>query len=299
MSAFPANGRLAFGRLYPGELRSLWDMIAFNAPRFHFLMSWLTMTETTLSMERWRASNAPMQIDMHGCVHADNGLEFDDHIKNLAELGLDECATVLGRIKVCYVGQGQPGQTHERLEGLLKDFRHRLYDALKRPKFLVLNAREQELYEPAQPHYGTQVGASFPSVTYEIGEAAKCLALGRSTASAFHSIRCLEAAIRAMSRCLGIPDPTKGADRSWHKALGALKAEMDRRWPPSGRLSGDGRLFEEWHAVLSSMQNPYRNSTMHLDQKYTDEESRYIFDAVGVLMKKVASRCDEDGQPLA
>lgn len=299
MSTFPANRKLAFGRLYPGELGSLWEVITFNAPRFHFLMSWLTMTETTLSVERWRASNASMQIDMHGAIHADNGLEFDDHIKNLTELGLDDCATVLGRIKVCYVSQGQPGQNHERLEGLLRDFRQRLYDALKRPKFLVLNAREQEFYEPAQSHYGTQVNTSFPSITYEIDEAAKCLALGRSTASAFHSIRCLEAAIRAMSRCLGIPDPTKGADRSWHNALRAFKTEMDRRWPPSGRLSGDGRRFEELHAILSSLQSPYRNATMHLDQKYTDEEARYIFDAVGVLMKKLTSRCDEDGEPKA
>jgi hypothetical protein len=168
MSTFPENRRLAFGRLYPGELGSLWDVIEFNAPRFHYLMTWLTMTETVLSITRWRSSTDGVQIAMHGALHADQGQEFDDHIKNLVELGLNDCATVLGRIKVCYFSQGQPGQTQERLEELLRDFRQRLYDALKGPKFLVLSAREQALYEPPAPYFGQQVNASFPSITYEM-----------------------------------------------------------------------------------------------------------------------------------
>jgi len=231
-----------------------------------------------------------MHIAMHGSLHANQDDEFDDHIKNLIDLGLDDCATVLGRIKLCQSSQGQLGQTPERLEELLKDFRQRLYDALKRPKFLALNAREQEFYEPAEFHYGTQVSASFPSIVYEIDEAAKCLALGRTTASSFHSIRALEGAIRAISRCLSIPDPTKGMDRSWCKALNVIKNEMDNRWPPSGRLSGDGRFFEGLHATLSAMQNPWRNATVHLDQKYTDEEARYMLALLALFIDKVPIR---------
>jgi len=187
MSAFPANSRLAFGRLYPGELGSLWDVIEFNAPRFHYLMTWLTMTETALSVTRWQSSAGGVGIAMYGAVHADQGQEFDDHIKNLVELGLDDCATVLGRVKICYSNQGQPGQTQERLEELLRDFRQRLYDALKGPKFLALNAREQALYEPSAPYFGQQVNTSFPSIIYEIEEAGKCLALGPAILSASRS----------------------------------------------------------------------------------------------------------------
>jgi hypothetical protein len=74
---------------------------------------------------------------------------------------------------------------------------------------------------------------------------------------------------------------------------------MDRRWPSSHRLDGDGRYFEEAYAVLSAMQNPYRNATMHLDQKYTPEVARHIFEIVGGFMRKLSSRMDEDGLPLA
>jgi hypothetical protein len=76
----------------------------------------------------------------------------------------------------------------------------------------------------------------------------------------------------------------------------AIKDEMDRRWP-GARMSGDGRVFEEAYAALAGMQNPWRNATMHLDQKYTPEEARHIFDVVGGFMRKLASRMDEDGEP--
>jgi hypothetical protein len=157
-----------------------------------------------------------------------------------------------------------------------------------------------KLYEPNEPVFGPQVSINFGSMAYDIEEAAKCLALGRSTASAFHSIRSLESAIRAISRCLGIPDPTKAADRGWVKLLNAVKSEIDRRWPmSSNRLSGDGKLFEEAYGALAAMRNPYRNATMHLDQKYTEEEAKHIFEIVKGFMMKLASRCDENGDPKA
>jgi len=38
---------------------------------------------------------------------------------------------------------------------------------------------------------------------------------------------------------------------------------------------------------------------MHVETKYTPEEALHIFDAVKAFMKKVASRMDENGMPLA
>lgn len=185
-----------------------------------------------------------------------------------------------------------------------RDYLHqtkdRLVDELGSTYILCLNEAERSLYDPTSPPYGNQVADVFISVAYDVDEAAKCWALGRSTASAFHSIRCLEAAIRAISRCLGIPDPTKAHERNWGKMLGAIKGEIDRRWPTSSdRMTGDGQTFDEVHAALAAMQNPWRNATMHLDQKYTEDEAKHIFDVVGGLLRRVASRCDEDGNPKA
>ncbi len=125
------------------------------------------------------------------------------------------------------------------------------------------------------------------------------VALRRATASAFHSIRSLEAAIRAMSRCLGIPDPTRAAGRNWGSLLKAIKTEIDVRWSPADRLLGDGRTFEETYAALAAMQNPYRNATMHLDHKYTEDEAQNLFEIVKGFMNRIADRMDENGDPKA
>src|SRR5882724_6262350 len=143
-----------------------------------------------------------------------------------------------------------------------------------------------------------EVSLKFPSIAYEIDESAKCLALRRATASAFHSIRSLEAAIRAMSRCLGIPDPTRAAGRSWGNLLKVIKAEIDVRWlTTTDRLLGDGRMFEETYAALAAMQNPYRNATMHLDHKYTEDEAQNLFEIVKGFMNRIADRMNENGDP--
>jgi hypothetical protein len=179
------------------------------------------------------------------------------------------------------------------------DFRVRLLDQSNSIFCLMLGTQDRDLYENALGEDGALIFMKFPSITYEIEEAAKCLALERATASVFHSIRSLEAAIRAMARCVGIADPTKGAERSWFKILDAIKGELDKRWQPSLIHNSDGRIFGELYAALAAIQNPWRNSTMHLDQKYTLEEARHIFEMVTGFMKKLASRCDEDGNPKA
>jgi len=133
----------------------------------------------------------------------------------------------------------------------------RARDQLQARLFLFIPNDVKELYVQSAPLFGQSVSDKFQSLEYEIAEIGKCLALGRSTASAFHSIRCLEAGIKALSRCLGIPDPTKGSDRNWGKMLGAIKGEIDRRWPTTAhRMSGDGQFFENNYAALAAMRNP-------------------------------------------
>ena len=207
------------------------------------------------------------------------------------ELSLLQCS----RLIKAFEEGAEPGS----IQSMVEDLRSRTFDELDNGYFLHLTNEESKLFEPAIPHFGIDVQTKFPSATYDIEEAGKCAALGRSTASAFHSIRCLEAAIRAICRCLGIPDPTKGSDRTWSAILHKVTEEMDKRWPKSGRLSGDGEFFEKVVGALAALQNPYRNATMHLDEKYTEAEAKHILGMVGGLMRIVASRMDEQGLPLA
>jgi hypothetical protein len=112
-----------------------------------------------------------------------------------------------------------PGITVGQCRDYLNQLLDRMADETETTYLLALSPSERALYEPDKSPYGDQLETRFPASSYEIEEAGKCLALGRTTASAFHSVRCLEAAIRAIARCISIPDPIKGHERNWSAAL--------------------------------------------------------------------------------
>jgi hypothetical protein len=285
----------------PGRLWSLWDMLTFNAHAFFLATNELATIRSSIYA-------AIVTRDVHG--KPDDETPSLVAMREILSKHIEELSSNLENIGARFtmkaVTEFKPFLSEGviiSLDGMMNsidDIETSLRRELSDISFLVMDSQEKGHYEQREPLFGSDVAAKFPSIAYEISEAGKCLALERSTASAFHSIRALEGAIRALSRCLAIPDPTKPADRSWFKMLKLIYDEMIARWPhTANRARGDGQFFEEAHALLNAMQNPYRNATMHLDQKYTQEESRDILQIVGAFMRKLASRMDEDGVPLA
>lgn len=187
-----------------------------------------------------------------------------------------------------------------RVVSAIDDLRRRLLDQAELVACLSLSPKERDLYEPKSPLFGSLFEARFATGgAFEVEEAAKCLALGRSTASVFHLMRAMEMGVYAVSRCLGISDP-KPADRSWGKVLEKVRAGIDAKWPTvASRATGDGEVFELLHASLDAVKNPWRNATMHPANKYTSEEADHVFAAVRGFMMKLAARCDENGEPKA
>jgi hypothetical protein len=152
-----------------------------------------------------------------------------------------------------------------------------------------------------RPGFGEAVAAAFPGVSYDIDEAGKCLALSRSTAAVFHLMRIVEAAVKAMGACLGIPDPVKDADRNWGGFQRKIKSAMENRdnnsqthWKPT-----DKAFFESAFAHLDAIRIAWRNPTMHVENKYTNEEADGIYACVRAFAKTMASRMDERGEPRA
>lgn len=284
---FAKSATYPFG---PGGLWSQWDMLELNGRAFYSAIA---------TMHRiWgvvRDDDRKKVIEEKNRKKTVALLErFADQLRVLgAEMTLLSVDRLIATMS-------KEGVTFGTYEDGVEDIDRRLRDQLSLRKMFVLDDTEAGYFAPKEPLFGADVASKFPGATYEVDEAAKCFALSRPTASTFHAIRCLEAGIRALSRCLQIPDPTRAGDRNWGAMLRELKAAIDAKWPGSStRLSGDGEFFDNAYAALAAIQNPWRNATMHLDQKYTDDEARHIFDLVKGFMLKLASRMDENGLPLA
>lgn len=282
-------------------LWNLWDMLNLNAKSLLDAYNIICVFGQTMEMQiaQGRNSNFPPS--------------FISELKEKASSLADQCES-LGLIasagaardvdewigKMMAVGEGNivPPEIMARIRGYVREVQTTLRREAESRRFLVIAPEKQKFYEPAAPLFGSDVATKFPSIIADISEAGKCLALGRSTASAFHSIRCLEAGIRAIARCLNIADPTRARERTWGKVLSAIKDEVDRRWPfANQRMMGDGELFSGLYGSLAAIQNPYRDSTMHLVTNFSDEDASYVFEMVRGLMTRIAAKMDEDGEP--
>lgn len=167
---------------------------------------------------------------------------------------------------------------------------------------LVLSPTFAKYYDPPSPLFGVEVHSQFPSAVYEIEEAAKCLAVGRSTAAVFHLMRVMEVGIRAVARCLGVPDPIKAVGKNWGMILKnvlAARTAKSSASPKEWLCPDDEAYFDAVYATLDAVRNAWRNTTMHVENKYTDEEAEHILIAVRSFMMKLAARMDEQGAPLA
>jgi hypothetical protein len=184
---------------------------------------------------------------------------------------------------------------------LLTDLSRRLDDELSQKNFMELSDRQREMYGPSSPLFGDQVAEKFPTeMAFEIDEAGKCIALGRHTAAIFNQMRVLEIGIRAIARCLDIPDPSKPAQRNWGVILKAIRDGINQNWPSAAdKMTSDAVLFDSLYASLDSVRNPWRNAAMHVETKYTEDEAEHIYVAVRGFTRKLASRCDEKGEPKA
>jgi hypothetical protein len=275
------------------RLWSLWEMIRFDASGFVWLAKEMKRLSTFLSnLETFELrTEEQKKNDIATISSFRNTLEASWFVLSCDQID-----------RIIYECRPDSIISNEDLAHLVDDLSTRMEDECKRIVFLALSHRDAQYFSPEIPIFGVDYSTKFVTEgVFEADEAAKCLALGRPTAAVFHLMRVMEVGIKAMSRCLAIPDPIKPVDRNWGRILEKIQKEgIQKHWPNvSDRTHGDGALFEELYVSLEAVRNPWRNATMHVENKYTDDEAEHILVAVRGFMKKLASRCDENGQPLA
>jgi hypothetical protein len=284
------------GEFVPGRFWSLGKMLELQAPPF---MGAVTEMRSLIVL----INSIPDKTAEVGSEDRSN--IFQRHIPNLIDaltkVGARSALASANRLQARLETAGIK-LTYADVGNTLNDIESRFADHLSDIKLFVLNQQEATLFEPVDNLLGFSDGPvegfsrAFPSASFEIEEAAKCIALGRYTAAVFHCMRSLECGIRALSKRLEIPDPTKPAEKNWGQILEAIRKEMERRWPKSNRLpNSTGAKLESLYATLDAVKNPWRNATMHVETIYAPHEALHITRCVGVFMLELMKHCDEDG----
>jgi hypothetical protein len=170
---------------------------------------------------------------------------------------------------------------------------HRLLEKETKGKFFFYSPPERAKFFPRSnsPHpFGDEVGTAFPSAIFDIYESALCLGLARSTAAVFHLMRTLEIGLA----CLGSVFGVSLAHTNWEPAIRDIESKIrEMHKDPKWKAESDCKEKQESYAQAAShfgiLKDAWRNYTMHIRGKYTEEEAEQIFMSTKAFIQKLAS----------
>ena len=169
----------------------------------------------------------------------------------------------------------------------IDDLRRRLFDQMESVFCLLLSGPERCLFEAEAP-FGKSVEANFGSASEDIYEAAKCLALGRSTACVMHLMRVCEAALVALATSINVP-----RQDDWGSYIRKIGEELDKRARTAGKRTPEEQFYSETINAFEHLKRAWRNTTMHVEKTYTPERAREIFEAIKSFMVQLAIRISQ------
>ena len=105
-----------------------------------------------------------------------------------------------------------------------------------------------------------------------------------------------EIALKAIGTYLNVQLPTNSNWGTWLNAI-RKKREDENRKAKWGKWA-ENDFSQDVYQRLDAIKDADRNPTMHAGSAYTAEGAKEIFELTRGFMEKIASKMDEDGEPL-
>ena len=254
--------------------------------RFHAVL-WIQFSRALSVLQTAQVTeNEPLGLDaetLKALKEAFGGFQPD-----CRAMGMDASAITIQKI-LDVLDQPAPGSAMRMLR-LTQELQGRLDDEMGQAMYLSFTSTEAFFYDAHEP-FGSEVAASFPSISFDIEEASKCRVLDRSTACVFHLMRAVEAVLRAAGTALGMPALNPQANPTWQRVLDALGNELRRPVAQqSMALTQDRDFYAGLTGHLYAVKTAWRNPTMHVGEKYTPSEALDIWQNVSSLLRHAAKR---------
>jgi hypothetical protein len=184
---------------------------------------------------------------------------------------------------------------HDTLISDNNALRRLMYKEMKGKVFLYMTP-ERSQYWPRTDKFifGDEVPKAFPSVIFDVNEAAACIAMARGTAGVFHLMRVMEVALGVLGAKFSIPtDHT-----NWQNVIDQAEKKIGQMGQdPIWHSQPDWKEHQEFYSQAIShlliVKNAWRNFTAHARGKFTEEEAQAMFGDVKRFMQKLAERLNE------
>jgi hypothetical protein len=180
---------------------------------------------------------------------------------------------------------GSPLRNAGTLAQEVRHFLLGLRDLLGNEFYFHLDGKDVPLFQD-QESFGPVVTRKFPKAIEDISEAAKCLALQRTTASVFHLMRVMELGVQRLGGKLKVTISIK--DETWHQIMLHVNGKIEKLPSKTPREKERKSALAGAAAHLQSVRLAWRNEVMHPKQTYTRQEAYDIFYATRVFMSYLA-----------
>ena len=183
-----------------------------------------------------------------------------------------------------YTGESAPAVIAGVVNGKLRELRERISQSLEDRTIYFVPPNRADYIRRQAGCFSQATQDKLADVSYDLAEAALCLGMARNTACVFHLMRAMEFAVQRLGDRLGVTVVDKhNRELPWGQILGNVSGAIERLpvGPERDALSGI-------HAMLYSVKQAWRNSTMHPRETYTDEEAEALFGAVRAFLATLA-----------
>lgn len=281
-------------RFAPGRLWSLWDMlIKFNVHELLDSIGHISSFHQTMIITVGLQNNIVVSANDHA--------KIEKSIRNVLriskELDLDVLHVAAEDLLQAYLPKipisSDASVLFTKADFLKIDARLSTLTACTKHSFaaksvLILSSAASKMYSPANPLFGDDVEKSFPSSSFDVSEAGKCLALSRYTAAVMHLMRALEPAVSVLQKSVGVSVPKTQWDQVFNQIEKTLKDD-------AGKFTPDQRQwFAEATTDFRRFKNAWRNYTMHAKTTYDEERAMDIFYGVKSFMNHLSTKLYEE-----
>jgi hypothetical protein len=227
-------------------------------------------------------------------------------LNELKELALDA-----GFIQICVSTRlaldflkVRPNADVSKVESELRRVRETVQTDIALRKF-VLIAEDRAVYVDGNNLFGGEVANSFPSAAMDIQEAGNCLAVERTTAAVFHSMRAVETALRVLAKEAHLASDGPIERQQWGQIIGLLERRIEfmkkapqTHWPSVEIKEAQVRFYTEAYIEFRSINDAWRKHVSHAraDSFYSREQALSIFTHSGEFMRILARRISENDQ---
>lgn len=281
------------------RLWSLWEMLETTAWNLVQHTASLTSLRDNLEARLWALNKSighgPAEIQEND--RANFTLIFDDMEKWLKLHLLTATIDRLDRIREEFE-QTEPS-VRQIIEGITV-LNQTLEDELRRRVFLSVNSEDENLYKNPVASFSLTY-AAYPSTRNDIIEACRCHALGRYTASVYHSMAIAESGLHLLAKELGVLFNYPMVLAEWSAVIDGIESKIEplRHLKRSDEKDKLVTFYSECAVQFRYFKDAWRNHVAHAREVYDRDQSHSILLHVRDFMEKLSLRIKETEFPRA